>query len=103
MDRFRYLRFLFVCHAFLSVPVSLVITCLERADLFALLYVTFSCVCVTFPCRGVLHVGQVWYFIVSIPDLCRLPYIHTIIDIFLIVVKNHSQRVFVEFYQSPLI
>ena len=28
-----------------------------------------NCVCVTFPC-GVL--GQVWYLILSIPDLCRL-------------------------------
>ena len=32
---------------------------------------TFSCVFVTFPC-GVL--GQVWYLIVSIPDLCLLTY-----------------------------
>ena len=42
MDHFRYLRFVFVCHAFLSVPVSLVITCLERVDFLALLYATFS-------------------------------------------------------------
>ena len=28
---------------------------------------------VTFPC-GIL--GQVWYFIVSIPDLCTLTYFH---------------------------
>ena len=34
-----------------------------------LLFVMFNCVIVPFPC-GVL--GQVWYFIVSIPDLCRL-------------------------------
>ena len=33
-----------VCYAFLSVPCSLVITCLARANLLALLYVTFSCV-----------------------------------------------------------
>ena len=31
----------------------------------------FSCVCVTFP-YDIL--GQVWYLIVSIPDLCLLPY-----------------------------
>ena len=31
----------------------------------------FNCVFVTFPC-GIL--GQVWYLIVSIPDLCRLSY-----------------------------
>ena len=32
-----------------------------------LLFVMFNCVVVTFPC-GIL--GQVWYLIVSIPDLC---------------------------------
>ena len=60
-----------VCHVFLSVHCSLVVTCYERADLLALLCVMFYCVFVTFPC-GVL--GQVWYFIVSIPDLCLLTY-----------------------------
>ena len=42
------------------------------ADLLALVgdvYSTF----VTFPC-GIL--GQVWYLIVSFPDLCRLSYLH---------------------------
>ena len=33
----------------------------------------FYCVFVTFPC-GVL--GQVWYLIVSIPDLCLLTYFY---------------------------
>ena len=70
--RGSFLLFMFrVCHAFLSVHCSLVITCWERANLLALLYVMFSCVIVTFPC-GVL--GQVWYLIVSIPDLCLLTY-----------------------------
>ena len=55
-----------VCHAFLSVHCSLVVTCWERANLLALLYVMFSCVFATFPC-GVL--GQVRYLIVLIPDL----------------------------------
>ena len=32
-----------------------------------LLFVMFNCVFVTFPC-GIL--GQVWYLIVSFPDLC---------------------------------
>ena len=41
-------------------------TCLERADLFAFLCVLFSCKFVTFP-YGVP--GQVWYLVVSIPDL----------------------------------
>ena len=39
------------------------VTCWERADLLALLHVVFA----TFP-YGVP--GQVWYLIVSIPDLC---------------------------------
>ena len=53
------------------VTSSLVVTCWERADLLALLYVKFSCAFVTFP-YGVL--GEVWYLFVSIPDLCLLPY-----------------------------
>ena len=67
-----YLLFIFpVCHAFLYVHCSVVVTCWERANLLALLYVMFSCGFVTCPC-GVL--GQVWYLIVSIPDLCLLTY-----------------------------
>ena len=53
------------------VPCSLMVTCWEWADLLALLCVMFSWVFVTFP-YGVL--GQVWYLIVLIPDLCLLPY-----------------------------
>ena len=43
-----------------------------------------SCLCcsigvlVTFPC-GIL--GQVWYLIVSIPDLCRLSYFNTVVHV----------------------
>ena len=59
----------------MSVHCSLLVTCWERANLLALLYVMFSCVFVTFPC-GVL--GQVWYLIVLIPDLCLLPYFYTL-------------------------
>ena len=59
-----------VCHAVFSVHCSLVVTCLKRANLLALLYVIFSCVFITFPC-GVL--GQEWCLIVSIPDICILP------------------------------
>ena len=58
-----------VCCAFLSAHCGLVVTCWERAGLLALLSVVFYCVFVTFAC-GVL--GQVWYFIVLIPDLCLL-------------------------------
>ena len=36
-----------------------------------LLFVMFNCVFVTFLC-GIL--GEVWYLIVSIPDLCHLSY-----------------------------
>ena len=36
-----------------------------------LLFVMSNCVFVTFPC-GIL--GQVWYLVVSIPDLCPLSY-----------------------------
>ena len=49
-----------VCHAVLSVPCSLAVTCLERAVLLAHIYVMFSCVCVTLP-YSVL--GQVRYLI----------------------------------------
>ena len=39
-----------------------------------LLFVMFNCAFVTFP-GGIL--GQVWYLIVSNPDLCRLSYFHS--------------------------
>ena len=39
--------------------------------IFRLSFVMCSCVFVTFPC-GIL--GQVWYLILSIPDLCPLSY-----------------------------
>ena len=54
-----------------AISCSIVVTCWERADFFALLHVMFSCVFVTFP-YGIL--GHVKYLIVSIPDLCLLPY-----------------------------
>ena len=57
----NFLLFVFhVCYAVSSVYCSLVVTCLERAGLFVLLCVMFSCVFVTFP-YGVM--GQVWYLI----------------------------------------
>ena len=64
------LIFFVICvsyHTVLPVHGNLVITCWERADLLTLLYVMFSCVFITFP-DGVL--GQVWYMIVWVPDLC---------------------------------
>ena len=45
----------------------------ERADLLALVCNVY-CFFVTFPCD---ILGQVWYLIVSIPDLCYLSYFHT--------------------------
>ena len=62
-----------VRHAFASVHCCFVVSCLERAGLLA-----FVCdVFVTFPC-GIL--GQVWYLIVSIPDLCRLSYYELLVS-----------------------
>ena len=58
-----------VCHAFASVSCCLVVTCWERADLLA--PICDVCVFVTFQC-GIL--GQVWYMIVSILDLCHISY-----------------------------
>ena len=60
-----------VCHAFLPVHCSLVVTCWERDNLLVLLCVMFYCGFVTFPC-GVL--GQVWYLFVSNPDICPLTF-----------------------------
>ena len=52
-----------------SVYMCFVVTCWERADLLALVCGVY-CEFVTF--IGIL--GQVWYLIVSIPDLCTLTY-----------------------------
>ena len=60
-----------LCYTVVSVHSSLVITCWEKAGLLAHLCVMFSCVFVTFPC-GIP--SQVWYLVVSIPNLCLLPY-----------------------------
>ena len=57
-----------VFHAFLSVHCCLMTSCWEMADLLALVCDVY-CISVTFPC-GIL--GQVWYLIVLIPDLCHL-------------------------------
>ena len=71
MDLFRYLLFLFVFANTRCLFCNLVVTCWGRADLLALLNVMVSCVFVTF-LFGVP--GQAWYLIVSISDLCLLPY-----------------------------
>ena len=61
-----------VSHAFTSVHCYLVVTCWERADLFALVGDVY-CIFVTFPC-GIL--GQVCYLIVLFPDLCHISYFY---------------------------
>ena len=53
-----------------SVYMCFVVTCWERADLLAVVCGVY-CEFVTLP-FGIL--GQVWYLIVSIPDLCTLTY-----------------------------
>ena len=63
-----------VYHAFSSAHCCLVVTCWERADLL-LSFMVLNCVVVTFPFD---ILGQVWYLIVSIPDLCPLSYFHTV-------------------------
>ena len=59
-----------VSHTFMPVHCCLVVTCWEGAVLLALVGDAY-CIFDTFPC-GIL--GQVWYLIVSFPDLCRLSY-----------------------------
>ena len=59
-----------VSHAFAPVHCCLVVACLERVDLLALVGDVYY-IFVTFPC-GIQ--GQVWYLIVSFPDLCLLSY-----------------------------
>ena len=61
-----------VSHTSAFVHCCLVVTCWERADLLALVGDVY-CIFVTFP-SGIL--GQVWYLIVSFPDLCRLSYFY---------------------------
>ena len=79
MDLLFLLR---VCLFVLSVHCSLVVIYWEMTNLLALLYVMFHCLFVTFPC-GVP--GQVWYLIVSVPDLCFLPYfVNAVFSVFLL-------------------
>ena len=60
----------FAMPLYASVYKCLVVTCWERADLLALVCGVLPWGCY-FPI-GIL--GQVWYLIVSIPDLCTLTY-----------------------------
>ena len=66
----------FLCLVFLMLSHLIIVAlwspCSERTDLLALVGDVY-CIFVTFPC-GIL--GQVWYLIVSFPDLCRLSYFY---------------------------
>ena len=64
---------MFFCLVFLVLEIAsvrncLVVTCWERADLLALVDDVYH-ISVTSPCG--IH-GQMWYLIVSFPDLCHL-------------------------------
>ena len=71
MDHLCYLCLLFVMlqRLFITALWSPAGKCLTSW----LLFVMFNCVFVTFPC-GIL--GQVWYLIVLIPDLCCTAYFY---------------------------
>ena len=60
-----------------SVYMCFVVICWERADLLALVCGVF-CEFVTFPLVSWVR-GQVWYLIVSIPDLCTLTYFNNLL------------------------
>ena len=68
-------------HSVMYVYCSPVVTCWERPGLLALLCMSFL---VTFQ-YSVL--GQVWYLIVSIPDLCLLTYFKSSMDCYFLL--NH--------------
>ena len=70
MDHFFCL--VFVMPSYTSVYLYLVVTYWERAGRYALVCGASLSVC-HFP-TGIL--GQVWYLIVSIPDLCTLTYFY---------------------------
>ena len=61
----------FLLFVFRVILPCLFFTALLSSAGKVLTFVMFSCVFVTFP-YGVLD--QVWYLIVSIPDICLLPY-----------------------------
>ena len=70
MDLLFFFCLVFAMPLCASVYMCLVVTCWERADLLALVCGVLLLVC-HFPI-GIL--GQVWFLIVSIPDLCTLTY-----------------------------
>ena len=69
MDHLCYLYLVFVMLSRLFIAALWSPTGKEQTSW--LLFVMFNCVFVTFPCG---KLGQVWYLIVSVPDLCRISY-----------------------------
>ena len=57
VDPFCYLGFVFVYQTVLSDPCEFVVTCIERDDHWALLYLKVSCVFVNFQYNDL---GQLW-------------------------------------------
>ena len=74
MDHLCYLRLVLFMHSRLFIAALWALA--GKALTYWPLFLMFNCDFVTFPC-GIL--GQVWYLIVSIPDLCRLSYFETIV------------------------
>ena len=71
MDPFCYFSFVFFCHSVLSVPYSLVATCGERTDVYALLFVMFLLFLSLSHMMSWVRCGT--HCIVLIPDFCLLP------------------------------
>ena len=69
VDHLCYLYFVFVMLSCLFIAALW--SPAGKGLAFCPLFVMFNCVFVTFPCGSL---GQVWYLIVSIPDLCHLSY-----------------------------
>ena len=74
-----------------SVYMCLVVTCLERADLLALVCGVLLRVCY-FP---IGNLGQVWYLIYRIPDLCTFTYFNKLRLVYIEWLR-------VRFYSKPL-
>ena len=62
---------MFVCLVFLILNVCSLLPCGHLAEKVLTSWLLLVMFIVTFPC-GIL--GQVWYLIVSFPDLCSLSY-----------------------------
>ena len=82
------------------------ISCLVIATLWSpagkgliswLLFLRFNCVFVTLLC---IIMGQVWYLIVSIPDLCRLSYLGWIaMQCGIVVFHDHTHLFYLSSYR----